>query len=112
MIKIQVKNGKKTSFWNDWWPDENPLNGKYPRLFNLDSNKEKTVEKNMRNNRWIQQCRSILREGRSKEEFEDLAGRLEEVSLIEGVDKWICPEGPNNKFEVAWMRKLIINWVQ
>ncbi|KAI3518181.1 hypothetical protein L1887_06642 [Cichorium endivia] len=61
----------------------------------------------MENNFWFQEWRGKLREGRSRDELEVLGKKLEEVSLIDGEDYWICPEGPKKKFEVAWMRRLI-----
>lgn len=107
LIKKQVRNGKNTSFWMDWWTEDKPLRKKYPRLFNLEIRKEITVEEKLNNNRWSEDWKKNFRDGRSKEELEILVKNMESFTLTDGDDKWVCPEGPKKRFEVAWMRQKI-----
>ena len=47
LIKKQCGNGKDTSFWNDPWLLDISLQNKYPRPFDLETNKSITVEEKL-----------------------------------------------------------------
>lgn len=42
--KVEVKNGRRTSLWLDWWLMEEAVYKKFPLLFELCSDRNKTVE--------------------------------------------------------------------
>jgi hypothetical protein len=41
--RFHVENGEKISFWTDWWVGDGPLAIRFPRLFDISSNKSISV---------------------------------------------------------------------
>jgi hypothetical protein len=41
--KYHVENGEKVCFWTDWWVGHAPLASRFPRLFDISSNKNISV---------------------------------------------------------------------
>ncbi|KAK1645856.1 hypothetical protein QYE76_063661 [Lolium multiflorum] len=52
LAKHQVRNGKRTYFWLDWWTGTGPLRLTFPRLFACCDNHFATVEGVRDNNGW------------------------------------------------------------
>lgn len=114
LIKKNVGNGKDTRFWLDWWSGDKTLEDKFPRLFNLESVKNVTVEEKMQTGDGIIGWRNRVcsRDGRSKVEMEQLMKDVESVAFSDKPNFWFCPEGPKEKFNVGWMRKKITDKTQ
>lgn len=63
----------------------------------------------MGNGRNTKFWKEAIREGRSKEELNALFSLIQSVKTEDIDDLWICPNGPKQKFTVAWMRNQITN---
>ncbi|GJU48131.1 RNA-directed DNA polymerase, eukaryota, reverse transcriptase zinc-binding domain protein [Tanacetum coccineum] len=48
-MALQLGNGRNVSFWNDIWVGEHRLRDKFPRVFDMESNKECSIAE-----RWVQ----------------------------------------------------------
>jgi hypothetical protein len=57
---ITLGNGKKALFWQDNWLQGKAPSNIAPLLYNLAHFKNRTVEKELQNNKWIQGVRCIL----------------------------------------------------
>ncbi|KAL4553969.1 hypothetical protein LXL04_039915 [Taraxacum kok-saghyz] len=56
--------------------------------------------------------RGAIRDGRSKEEQDQLLNTVADCALSDKEDVWECLDGPNRKFTVGWMRKRIADKYQ
>ncbi|KAL4581373.1 hypothetical protein LXL04_017587 [Taraxacum kok-saghyz] len=97
LIEKKIGNRKFTNFWSDWWIGEAPLAFKFNRLFKLETELKATVEDRVRSGTGMWSWRGEIREVRL----------IASVHLTDKRDVWEFQGGPNNRFEVAWMRKLI-----
>ncbi|KAL4592366.1 hypothetical protein LXL04_005358 [Taraxacum kok-saghyz] len=100
-IQKRVGNGNSTAFWTDWWTNEKPLYQIYPRIYNRDQRKDVSVADRLDS---IEQWKDSIRDGRSKDELEELLKNVSNFTLGDKPDTWICPGGPKGLFTVAWMK--------
>jgi hypothetical protein len=77
---ITIGNGAKTSFWHDNWIQKRCLKDIVPNCFSLAKRKQRTVQVEMRDNKWLTSFRQFT----SVEQIHDLVqlgGLLQLVSL-------------------------------
>nr|GEV07017.1 RNA-directed DNA polymerase, eukaryota [Tanacetum cinerariifolium] len=86
--KIRVGNGLSTSFWNDLWIGYAHLRYMFPRLYELDSNKECTVADKM-NAPLTSSFRRTVRGGAESLQLAHLLDLLGPVILSNMEDRWI-----------------------
>ncbi|KAL4573554.1 hypothetical protein LXL04_020364 [Taraxacum kok-saghyz] len=124
MIKAKLGNGEKLQLWNEAWNGEDILKHKYPRLFNLETEKNATVPSRLSINGGNWKWRRTVREGREKEELESLQSEIGKRSLNNEIDRWWIPSSPGdvgegrprrNRFKYMWDRSIpiktnILNW--
>lgn len=108
LVKRRVGHGKSSKFWTDWWTGETSLNLKFPRAFNSDPYKRDTVHEMINKDGIKWAWRDSVRDGRTKEEIDNLHAQISSMVLNDKDDSWYCPDGPKDQFTVAWMRKKLI----
>lgn len=82
--KIEIGDGRKTSFWLDNWLDGQTPKDLAPTIFRLAKRKSNSLHADLNNNHWL----SLLNPITSLEEVNDLVqlgGRLQNISLQDGL---------------------------
>lgn len=106
-IKKRIGNGLNTNFWSERWFGETTMAQSFSRLFHLEVDQQATVANRIHNGAGQWNWRGNIREGRTREELENLENIITGVTFSDQVDRWECPGGPKNCFTVAWMRQKI-----
>lgn len=107
LMKRCIGNGKDTRFWKDRWAGDKPLGQLFPRAFNFDPIKNASVHDRITNGGLSRFRSDFIREGRAKEEFNEVLSIISAVTLKDKKDTWSCPGGPKKVFTVAWLRHKI-----
>jgi hypothetical protein len=95
----QVRNGRPTRFWLDWWQGSGPLQDRFPILCVIVADPHDTVAEYMSSAELL----IPLRRGMGARERNELASLLfvvAEVRLPEGQDKLSWALEPSGKFSV------------
>ncbi|GJT84041.1 hypothetical protein Tco_1058383 [Tanacetum coccineum] len=72
-MALQLGNGRNVSFWNDIWVGEHRLRDKFPRVFDMDSNKKCSIAKRWVQDQWVWTWnRSIRSESRTKHQLKEM----------------------------------------
>jgi hypothetical protein len=96
--EYKINNGKSISFWLDVWLDDQPLCTRYPVLYELSMDKNCYVYE-MTNAEWVIRFRIRL-QGILREQWYQLAARLNRVSLNEEKDQPIWKWTTSKRFTV------------
>ncbi|KAL4590833.1 hypothetical protein LXL04_003776 [Taraxacum kok-saghyz] len=89
-IQKSVGNGNSTAFWTDCWTHEKPFYQIYPRIYNRDQRKDVSVAERLDS---IEEWKDSIRDGRSKDELEELLKNVSNFTLGDKPDTWTCPDG-------------------
>ncbi|KAL4590695.1 hypothetical protein LXL04_003636 [Taraxacum kok-saghyz] len=108
IIRKRSENGRKTQFWEDSWLLEKPLREVYPRLYNLEINKNCLVaDRCLYNNCFRWQWRFEIRNGRTGEELKDLEEKVRPFKCTDKEDWRFINEEKQDRFSTAWFREML-----
>ncbi|KAL4575183.1 hypothetical protein LXL04_022025 [Taraxacum kok-saghyz] len=108
LIKAKLGNEEKLQFWNDAWNGDENFKSKYPRLYNLETEKSVKVANRMSSIGSNWKWRRTVREGREKEELENIQLRW----YLEVLERTVQED---DNFKYRWDRSIpikanILNW--
>nr|GEW95890.1 RNA-directed DNA polymerase, eukaryota [Tanacetum cinerariifolium] len=104
--KIRIGNGVRTRFWKDCWIGESRLQGMFPRLYALESNKDICVADKLQDS-LIYSFRRDVRGGAEAQQFNHLSTLLDPVILSNSKDRWVCDLSGDEEFRVKDVRNLL-----
>ncbi|KAL4558598.1 hypothetical protein LXL04_036799 [Taraxacum kok-saghyz] len=107
LIKRKCGNGEDTQFWKDRWFGNQLLNERFPRLFNIEEDKNCTVAERIGNRGFNWNWRMDNLRGRLDEQRIQLELEISEARLSTETDRWIITDAPNLEFSVSWFRDTI-----
>ncbi|XP_076895068.1 uncharacterized protein LOC143547554 [Bidens hawaiensis] len=107
VIRIKVGNGSETLFWKDVWIGDSSLCSRFPRLFDLEVNKNCLLKEKLFNSVWVWNWRRRPRGGVEDTQLEELISLLDSVSLSDPDDKWIWKLDSDDAFSVKGVRSYL-----
>lgn len=96
-------------FWKDLWLGNQTLRECFPRLFELETQRDCIILDIRREYQWIWQRRRLIRGGEEDLQYHRLMEALESVTFSNSDDKWWWDIGDAGIFTVAKNRKWIDN---
>ncbi|GKB93516.1 putative RNA-directed DNA polymerase, eukaryota, reverse transcriptase zinc-binding domain protein [Tanacetum coccineum] len=85
----KIGNGVRTSFWNENWCGNSPLKTLYPRIYMLDSDRDRKVANWFNVRDWSSALRRLPRGGVETSQFNALLSSIKDVVLSDQNDSWI-----------------------
>ncbi|GJY05619.1 RNA-directed DNA polymerase, eukaryota [Tanacetum coccineum] len=107
LVNKKVGNGESTSFWNDLWLGDSPLNKRFPRLFFLEVDKNISVATKLRDSSLTESFRRPPRSGIEEENLLLLIANTSSVMLTNISDRWSWQLDSFGVFSVKWVREFI-----
>nr|GEY35221.1 RNA-directed DNA polymerase, eukaryota [Tanacetum cinerariifolium] len=104
--KIRIGNGVRTRFWNDYWLGDSRLQGMFPRLYALESNKDISVAEKLLAS-LVYSFRRAVRGGAETQQCNHLSSLLDPVILSISEDRWVCDLHGDGDFRVKDVRNLL-----
>ncbi|GJU93170.1 hypothetical protein Tco_1317926 [Tanacetum coccineum] len=106
-MQKKLGNGANTFFWEDVWRENMALKHKYPRLYELELNKNIEVAAKLAQTSLVCSFRREPRSGVEHSQLVDLLAMIEGVSLGVINDRWTWALEGSGDFSAASVRKLI-----
>ncbi|GKA44663.1 RNA-directed DNA polymerase, eukaryota, reverse transcriptase zinc-binding domain protein [Tanacetum coccineum] len=100
----KLGNGASTRFWEDTWCGNSPLKLQFPRIYNLDTDRNCLISNRIPFN-WSSVLRRLPRGGAELNQFEALGEAIRNVSLTDQSDSWTWSIGVG--YSVASTRVLV-----
>nr|GEY75165.1 RNA-directed DNA polymerase, eukaryota [Tanacetum cinerariifolium] len=104
--KIRIGNGVRTRFWKDYWLGDSRLQGMFPRLYALESNKDITVAEKLLVS-LVYSFRRDVRGGAKTQQCNHLSSLLDPINLSISEDRWVCDLRGDGDFRVKYVRNLL-----
>ncbi|GJT73535.1 RNA-directed DNA polymerase, eukaryota, reverse transcriptase zinc-binding domain protein [Tanacetum coccineum] len=101
---LGIGNGASTRFWEDTWCGNSPLKLQFPRIYNLDTDRNCLISNRIPFN-WSSVLRRLPRGGAELNQFEALGEAIRNVSLTDQSDSWTWSIGVG--YSVASTRVLV-----
>ncbi|GJZ37719.1 RNA-directed DNA polymerase, eukaryota, reverse transcriptase zinc-binding domain protein, partial [Tanacetum coccineum] len=106
-MQKKIGNGKDTSFWDDVWIGEIPLKFRFPRLYNLETNKHADVASKLIQVNFSNSFRRCPRGGVEQFQMGELTTLLNDVVLGDMDDRWRWTLDGSGDFSVASVRRAL-----
>ncbi|GJZ68542.1 RNA-directed DNA polymerase, eukaryota, partial [Tanacetum coccineum] len=107
LVNKKVGNGESTSFWNDLWLGDSPLNKRFPRLFFLEVDKNISVAEKLRDLSLTESFRRPPRSGIEEENLLLLLADTSSVMLPNISDRWSWQLDSMGVFSLKSVREFI-----
>ncbi|KAL4567478.1 hypothetical protein LXL04_023062 [Taraxacum kok-saghyz] len=108
IIKKKCENGRNTFFWEEAWLNRISFREEYLRLYNRETNKNCLVaDRCLIDNSFRWQWRSDIRNGRTREELQNLEEKIRSFKCSEKKDWWYTKEENQGRFTTAWFREML-----
>ncbi|GJT32028.1 RNA-directed DNA polymerase, eukaryota [Tanacetum coccineum] len=107
LVNKKVGNGESTSFWNDLWLGDSPLNKRFSRLFFLEVDKNISVAEKLRDLSLTESFRRPPRSGIEEENLLLLLADTSSVMLPNISDRWSWQLDSTGVFSVKSVREFI-----
>ncbi|PWA83973.1 RNA-directed DNA polymerase, eukaryota [Artemisia annua] len=107
-MALHVGNGHNVSFWNDVWVGDYRLRDKFPRLYDMESNKECFIAERWVEDQWVWSWNRSIRSGsRIEHQLMEMLAMLMNVNISDTDDKWKWEFELDGIFSVRSVRKII-----
>ncbi|GKB74695.1 RNA-directed DNA polymerase, eukaryota, reverse transcriptase zinc-binding domain protein [Tanacetum coccineum] len=105
----KLGNGESTRFWDDSWCGNSPLKVQFPRVYNLDTDRNCTIAYRIPliQSNWCSVFRCSPRGGAEMNQFEALKAAIGDVILSDQSDSWVWSLDVNAGFSVMSARILV-----
>ena len=102
-----VGNRRNTLFWKQTWMDDSTLDKRFPRVFQLDLEKDYNIKNCMKDGGMCWNWRRPLRGGFEMLQYTRLLDCLSEVTLNEKNNSWVSTIDDDGVFTVSATRRWI-----
>ncbi|GJR38484.1 RNA-directed DNA polymerase, eukaryota, reverse transcriptase zinc-binding domain protein [Tanacetum coccineum] len=105
----KLSNGESTRFWEDIWFGNTPLRLQFPRIYNLDNERNCLIANRipLLLSDWSMALRRFPRGGAKMTQFDDLKAVIGSVSLTDQIDTWQWSLDVAGGFSVASARVFV-----
>ncbi|GKA23216.1 RNA-directed DNA polymerase, eukaryota [Tanacetum coccineum] len=105
-VRVRVGNGLKTKFWKDPWIDDSLLCHRFPRVYNLEDNRDASVAEKLTAS-IDGSFRRSTRGGVEEQQFVQLQNLVDPCVLSSVSDRWVWSLGGDGLFRVKDVRNLL-----
>ena len=103
----KVGNDLESLFWDDTWYGEQPLRTAFPRIYNLDTDKNCNIASRVSLADWSSVLRRTPRGGAEANQFQDLLNISRGITLSDNRDSWLWTVDLAKGYSVASARSLV-----